>query len=169
VKWRPVRDKIGRVTERAHVQFVTRVREADADDATIPVEGDLLEKAKLGDSIELGDTRGRKRQLQILEAHRGECSCETDTTAYVVPGTRLSLRRKGRIVAKGAVGALPTLEQWIALRPGDTLDVVRGNEPGRDAVHDDEGGVLQLAFVSCALSEVFVGVRAGTALSSAAS
>jgi pyruvate kinase len=161
-KWRPLRDRIGRVTEPARVRFVTRVHEADAeDDATIPVEGELLLKARPGDSIALADTRGRKRLLRIVEARRGEYLCETDSTAYVVPGTQLSLRRKGRTVARGAVGALPTIEQWIALRPGDTLDVVRGEMPGRDAVHDDDGRVVRLPFVSCALPAVFAGVRAG--------
>ena len=139
------------------MRFVARVHEADVDDATIPVEGDLLAKAKPGDIVELADTRDRKRVLHVVEVRAGECLCETDTTAYVVPGTRLSLRRKGRIVAKGAVGALPAVEQWIALRPGDILDVVRGEMPGRDAVHDDDGRVLEPAFVSCALPEVFVG------------
>ena len=65
------------------------------------------------------------------------------------------------MIAKGTVGALPAVEQWIALRPGDTLDLVRGEMPGRDAVHDDDGRVLEPAFVSCALPEVFVGVRVG--------
>ena len=78
-----------------------------------------------------------------------------------MPGTRLSLRRKARIVAKGDVGALPTVEQWIALRPGDNFDLVRGEMPGRDAIHDDDGRVLEPAFVSCALPEVFAGVRVG--------
>jgi pyruvate kinase len=161
VKWRPVRDTIGRVTQVARVRFVARVHELDADDATIPVDGDLLKKAKPGDVIELADTRDRQRHLRVVEARTGECLCETDTTAYVVPGTRLSLRRKGRIVAKGAVGMLPATEQWIALRPGDSLDIVLGEAPGRDAVHDDDGAVLQPAVVSCALPEVFVGVRVG--------
>jgi len=160
-KWRPVRDTIGRVTVPARVRLVSRVHEADVDDETMPVEGDLLAKAKPGDTVELADTRGRKRLLRVIEARAGECLCETDTTAYVVPGTRLSLRRKGRIVAKGTVGALPATEQWIALRPGDTLDVVRGEAPGRDAIHDDDGHVLQPAFVSCGLAEVFLGVRVG--------
>jgi pyruvate kinase len=161
-KWRPARDKMGRVTEPARVRFVARMHDADVDDATIPVEGDLLTKAKPGDSVELTDTRGRRRRLRVVEVRRaGECLCETDTTAYVVPGTRLSLRRRTRLVAKGAVGTLPTVEQSIALRPGDTLDLMRGEIPGRDAVHDEDGHVLQPAFVSCALSEVFVGVRVG--------
>ena len=160
-KWRPLRDTIGRVTEPARVRFVARVHEGDVDDATIPVEGDLLKAAKAGDTIELVDTRRRERLLRVVASRAGECLCETDTTAYVVPGTRLALRRKARIVAKGAVGVLPTVEQWIALRRGDTLDVVRGEMPGRDAVHDDDGHVLEPAFVSCALPEVFTGVRVG--------
>jgi pyruvate kinase len=161
VKWRPLRDTIGRVTEPARVRFVARMHEGDAGDATIPVEGDLLAKAKPGDTVELVDTRRRKRLLRVVEVRAGECLCETATTAYVVPGIRLSLRRKGRIAAKGAVGALPAVERWIALRPGDFLDLVRGDMAGRDAVHDDDDRVLEPAFVSCALPEVFVGVRAG--------
>jgi len=160
-KWRPARDTLGLVTHPARVRFVARMHEGDVDDATISVEGDLLAKAKPGDSVELTDTRHRKRLLHVVAVRAGECLCETDTTAYVVPGTRLALRRKGRVVAKGAVGALPAVEQWIALRPGDLLDVVRGEMPGRDAVHDDDGHVLEPAFVSCPLPEVFLGVRVG--------
>ena len=159
-KWRPVRDSIGRVTEPARVRFVARVQEAHVDNETIPVEGNLLTKARPGDTVELTDARDRRRLLRVVEVHPGECLCETDTTAYVVPGTRLSLRRKARIVAKGTVGALPAVERWITLQPGDILDVVRGEMPGRDAVRD-EGRVLERAFVSCALPEVFLGVRVG--------
>jgi pyruvate kinase len=163
-KWRPQRNAIGRVTQLARVRFVGRMHEADGDDA-IPVKGDLLAKARPGDSIELEDARGRTRVLRVVKAKgTGECECETDTTAYVVPGTRLGLRRKRRIVATGVVGSLPTVEQWIWLRVGDRLDLVLGEAPGRDAMHDDEGGVLQPAFVSCALPEVFRCARAGEAI-----
>ena len=160
-KWRPQRNAIGRVTQLAQVRFVARVLEADLGDA-IAVRGDLLAKTRLGDTIELKDARGRERILRVIEVPgAGECVCETDTTAYVVPGTRLVLRRKRRIVARGAVGELPAVEQWIALRAGDRLDVVRGEMPGRDAIHDDEGRVLQPAVVSCALADVFEGAREG--------
>ena len=160
-KWRPGRDTLGRVTAPARVRLVARVDEADGNETTIPVAGALLTKAKPGDTVALTDARGRKRLLRVVEARAGECLCATDTTAYVVPGMHLALRRKSRVVAKGTVGALPGAEQWIALRPGDTLDLVRGEMPGRDAVHDDDGHLLQPAFVSCALPEVFVGVRVG--------
>jgi pyruvate kinase len=160
-KWRPVRDRLGRVAEPARVRFAARAHEAGLGETTLPVTGAVLTKAKPGDTIALTDARGRRRQLRVVEARAGECLCEADTTAYVVPGTALSLRRKSRLIAKGTVGALPAIEQWIALRPGDTLDVVHGEMPGRDAVHDDDGRVLQPAFVSCTLAAVFVGVRVG--------
>ncbi len=161
VKWRPRRDPIGLVTEPARVRFVTRMLETDADEPTIPVEDGFLAKAKAGDTIVLADTRNRKRVLRVVETRPGECACETDTTAYVVPGTQLALRRKGRAFATSRVGDLPTVENWIALRVGDMLDIVRGDLPGRDAVHDDDGQVLEPAVVSCALAEVFTGVRVG--------
>jgi pyruvate kinase len=78
-----------------------------------------------------------------------------------VPGTCLKLRREKASIAKGEVGALPTVEQWIALHAGDTLEVVHGEAAGRDATYDDDGRVTQRAFVSCALAEVFSGVRIG--------
>ena len=138
VKWRPTRDAFGRAIEYARVRLVSHFREGDADQAAIPVEGPLLAYAKTGDTIAFDDTRGRKRVLRVREARSGECLCDTDMTAYVVPGTALALRRKGRSIAKGKVGTLPPVEQRIELRAGDTLDIVRGEMPGRDAIHDDE-------------------------------
>ncbi len=98
VKWRPRRDAVGLVTEPARVRFVTRVHEADADEPTIQVEGGFLAKMKTGDTVALTDTRDRRRMLKVVEVEPGKCMCETDATAYVVPGTRLALRRKGRAV-----------------------------------------------------------------------
>ena len=160
-KWRPVRDRLGRVTAPARVRFGTPGREAVPGVTTIPAKGALLTKAKPGDTVEFTDARERRRELRVVGASAGEILCEAVTTAYVVPGTKLALRRKSRLVAKGVVGALPAVEQWIAILPGDTIDLVRGEKAGREAVCDDAGRVLQPAFVSCVLPEVFVAVRVG--------
>jgi pyruvate kinase len=161
VKWRPIRDAVGHVTEPARLRLVTRVHESDADEPMIPVEGALIANARAGDSIVFADTRDRKRVLEVREVRADECLCETDNTAYVVPGMPFTLQRKEQTIAKGKVGELPTVEQWISLRRGDALDVVRGETPGRDAVHDDNGNVTERAFVSCELAEVFAGARVG--------
>jgi pyruvate kinase len=160
-KWRPERDRLGKVVEPARVRFVSEVDEVEQDEPGIPVEGGIVAEAKVGDVIELTDTRGRERSLEVVVARKGECKCQTDFTAYVVSGTPLKLLRKGKTVAKGAIGSLPPAPQWIALRPGDLLDVVRGDEPGRDALLDEEGNVLEPAMVSCSLPEVFRSVRVG--------
>jgi pyruvate kinase len=161
VKWRPTRNALGQVTEPARVRLVAGSNQPDTKEPTIPVEAALLGKAKPGDTFVFTDARNRKRLLDVREVQPGECRCETDRTAYVVPGTSLTLQRERLPIAQGEVGALPTVERWIALRAGDTLDVVHGDAPGRDATHDDDGRVTEPAFVSCALAEVFSGVRAG--------
>jgi pyruvate kinase len=161
VKWRPTRNALGQVTERARVRLVAGSNQPDAKEATIPVEAALLGKAKPGDTFAFADARDRKRVLQVDEVHPGECLCETDRTAYVVPGTCLTLRREQAQIAQGEVGALPTVEQWIALCAGDNLEVVHGEAPGRGANYDDKGRVTEPAFVSCALAEVFSGVHIG--------
>jgi hypothetical protein len=94
-----------------------------------------------------------KRSLKVIEADGDACLCEGDATAYVVPGTVLSLRRKGKTVARAEVGELPPVEQAIPLEPGDRLDLVLGDAVERDAIHDDEGALLEPARVGCALAE----------------
>jgi pyruvate kinase len=159
VKWRPVRDKLGRVTEPARVRFG---RIAPADDQTvIPVQGALIEGAQAGDTIELTDTRDRVRVLTVVAVANGHVVCETDTTAYVVPGTHLELRRSGKRHAEDVVGPLPPSPQWLTLHPGDFLDVVRGETPGHDAQLDAEGEPVAPAVIGCPLAEVFVSVRVG--------
>jgi pyruvate kinase len=125
------------------------------------VSADLVASARAGDTIELTDTRGRKRVLGVVRQSSGECLCETDTTAYVAPGLPVVVRRRGETVIEGAIGDLPARDQWIELRPGDTLQVVRGDWPGCDGVHDDDGRLLTPPMVSCALGEMFEDVRAG--------
>src|SRR5262249_46787007 len=149
IKWRPTRNALGQVNECARVRLVAGSNEPVAKEPTIPVEAALLGKAKPGDTITFVDARDRKRVLDVCEARPGECLCETDRTAYVVPGTRLTLWRDGSSIAEGKVGALPTVEKSIVLRAGDILDVVHGDAPGRDAIRDDAGVITEPASVSC--------------------
>ena len=161
VKWRPKRDAIGCVVAPARIRFVSHAPDAEAEEANIPVDGGFIAQAQPGDEIVFTDARKRKRSLDVVAVDDGGCVCETSMTAYVVPGTRLTLQRRGKAVAEAQVGDLPAIEQWIGLHLGDTLEVVHGDEPGRDAIHDEDGRIVQAAFVSCAIREVFRAVRAG--------
>jgi pyruvate kinase len=161
VKWRPERNSLGQTVAPARVCFTLTPDEHESDAIVVPVRGELPRKARPGDSVQLVDARERKRSLEVVECDGDACLCEGDATAYVVPGTMLSLRRKGKTVARAEVGELPPVEQAIMLEPGDRLDLVLGQAVGRDAIHDDDGALLEPAVVGCALEEVFSSVRVG--------
>jgi pyruvate kinase len=162
VKWRPERDALGRVVEAARVRLVDdRIPPESWRQGAVPVGAALIEKARPDDTFAFEDARQRSRTLRVIEVQSGECLCETDKTAYVVPRTRLALRRDELPIAEGEIGMLPALEQWIPLRAGDVLEVAHGDAPGRGAIRDESGQVTEPAFISCALAEVFSSARAG--------
>lgn len=160
-KWRPRRNELGQAVAMARVCFASAQHEPVAGETVIPVQGGLAARARLGDSVHLEDARGRKRSLKVVDVTAGACVCEGDATTYVTAGTALELRRKGRRVARFEVDVLPPAEQAIVLTVGDRLDLLLGEAPGRDAVHDDAGAVVQPAALGCALPEVFASVRVG--------
>ncbi len=82
IKWRPPRDDFGRTIAPALVRFVKDSSEAAFAGNTVPVRGDLLAKARVGDLVELHDARGRARALEIIEASAESCLCQAIRTAY---------------------------------------------------------------------------------------
>ena len=161
VKWRPQRNAFGRTIAPALVRFVKAGSEAAHEGIIVPVQGDLLDKARGGDFVELHDARGRARTLEVIAVSADACLCQGVRTAYVIEGTRLHLRRKTKRIGKARVGVLPTMPQAVLLKPGDTLDVVRGDVLGRNAVFDDAGNLVEAARIACSLEEAFVSVREG--------
>jgi pyruvate kinase len=159
-KWRPHRDRLGKVIAPAEVRF--RMPSATAgDDPGIVLEGPVIAKARPGDTLVLTDTRERERVLTVTAVNGGDLMCESASTAYVIPGTAVALRRGQRTVARGRIGALPPSPQWITLRPGDALAIVLGEQPGHEMLHDEDGAVIEAATLSCPLPEVFQSVRVG--------
>ena len=161
VKWRPKRDATGHVTAPARVRLVARMNGPEPGACVVPISAELVAAAAIGDTFELIDARGRERILAVVGRSAGECACEAVDTAYVVPETRIALRRGDEPVAEGAVGELPRRAGAIELRAGDTLDLLRGDSPGRGAERGDDGRMLAPATISCALGQLFEGVRAG--------
>ncbi len=157
--WRPERDAFGRVVSPARVRLSSDTGAVGG--GAIPVIGDKLAKACAGDVIAFTDARGREREMRVAHCEGDEVHCEADTSAYVVPGTRFTIRRKRRLIGRVDVGALVPTPQAITLRPGDTLDVVRGESPGRSAAFDADGQCVAPAEVGCSLPEVFTSVRVG--------
>lgn len=158
-RWHPRRDALGQVVTPAVV--VLAAPGGAAPEGALPVDGPLARSAKPGDVLHFVDTRGRERDLVVREARRGVLTCTADATAFVVSGTELVLRRKGKRLSRGAIGALPPAPGVVTVVPGDVLDLALGDAPGRDALRGADGSVLEPARLACDLPEVFRSVRVG--------
>jgi pyruvate kinase len=164
---RPKRDPLGRVIAPRRIRFIPddalrRGRKA----AVIPVSRECVELAEPGDEIRLKDTRGKKRRLTVVDKDDKGLVLETYQGAYIATGSKLRLHRldAGEKLTY-RVGELPSIEQPILLRQGDTLILHRANVPGEPAKEDAEGNVLAAAHVACQQPEVFAFVMPGDPIS----
>jgi len=54
---------------------------------------------------------------------------------------------------------LPAIEQYITLKPGDKLLLLKDNIEGRPAEYNEDGKIINPAYVSCTLPEIFADVK----------
>ncbi len=170
LKWKPKRDLFGNVVAPARIWLYP---ESDASaspapaDASLPVNGDWLEKASSRDIIELADARGSTRNLQIVEQIGNGFWAESGQTTYITPGIELKLLRvpisghPRRVGRTGRVGALAPVPESIRLHIGDSLTLTRDPLPGKPAEYDAGGRLLRAASIACSLPEVFLSVQPG--------
>lgn len=170
VKWRPRRDAYGRVLAPARIwlgaEEGTSACPAPAD-ACLPIRGDWLAQAQVGDSIEFNDARGALRSLQLVGKVGDGFWAESRYTTYACSGLEIHLLRQPasgharRVGAPGWLGRLPPLAQTIRLRRGDRLILTGEEVPGMPAQFDAGGRLQRAASIGCTLPEVFAGVKPG--------
>jgi pyruvate kinase len=171
LKYRPHRDAYGHIVAPARI-FLTPAEEpqepAAPADASVPVPHSWLEKLGPRDRIRFKDARGATRSMEVTEADGKNRWAESTSTAYLVPGTMLEA-----VFAKSSpqagtklqttVGNLPSKEQPLILRRGDTLIIQRSSIPGRAAIFDRHGRLLSPALIGVAqpdfLDHVLVGEK----------
>jgi pyruvate kinase len=158
-KWKPVRNQLGQVVAPARVILVAGEMMAVPDPGTIPVQGNLLLSVRTGDRMRFVDVRGSRRRLVVVDKTDNGCVCEASATAYVTPGTVLTLHRGKRLLGKAPIAEFNALPQAIVLKPGDTLVLALGDGVGRDAIRNDAGEIVTPATLTCSLAEVFQSVR----------
>ncbi len=168
LKWRPTRDRFGRVTAPARIWLTAQERPVVAPtpaDGILPVPADWLDRLSAGDRIMFTDTRDASRELLVVTNAPGGCWCEAYRTAYVTPGLLLYHKRAAKNLRHPRpgvpVGYLPPQENAIILRQGDLLLLAKELVPGRQAILDSVGRVLSPAQISCTLPEVFGDISAG--------
>ncbi len=122
----PERDRAGVVTAPASCRL-----RLDGDlGSGLPVTDIPLAQVQSGDRLRLRDTRGRKRLLHIVTDDEGELMVVTRKSLQVVEGTRVTLRRKGRRIARGTIAGLPPEPLVIPIEPGAAILLVRPGSRG---------------------------------------
>jgi pyruvate kinase len=161
IRWKPARNELRQVTTPAFISFYTQANYPDGHTIAIPVKGSIFQHVQTGDLIEITDTRGRERTLQVVDVDESSCVCTNDRTGYVIQGTRLRLLRGKEILCEDEVGSLSDLEHCLSLSAGDDLLLTPAEVPGKPAVHNEDEVVYQPAQIGCSLQEVFVDARPG--------
>lgn len=154
----PTHNLRGEVLQKAQLRFVEDQGEgvtATTTPPTVPLSPSLLQKAQAGDRLAFEDARGRSRSLTLLQKDAAGCFAETDRTCYLETGATVRLLRDEQEIASGAIGLLPEVSPPILVRQGDWLLLTPDSIPGRNALLDRHGGVVERAQIGCTLPGVF--------------
>jgi len=161
LKFRPVRDQLGKVIHPAVIPISTNT---NFQDSALPVEETWFDHLKIDSNILLTDSRGKKRSLRIdtLDRDRFKATAHCDDTCYITTGTHLELIDTE--IQTCEVGDLPSVSQYIFLKPGDELKIHRSSDEGEPALYGDRGEVVNPAHISCTYPELFGVVRKGESI-----
>lgn len=160
---RPRRDATGKVMSARRILCLDEsVPWTGKKKAVLPLPAGCIERAEIGDTIELKDSRGRRRRMKVVDKSEHGFVAELYKTAYIETGARIRLKK---IVSgeqfRFRVGELPPVEQPILLRVGDTLIMHRRHERGAPAKIDKNDRIIEAAKVPVAPPEIIDQVSVG--------
>ncbi len=162
LKVRPKRNERGQVIRPARIWLYPENASCgmDAADANLQVDAAWLKQLASGDRIRLSDTRDSRRTWRIREVSNDGCWAETKKTTYVANGTVLHWQGK-QSKQDTTIGDLPPTESFILLRQGDVLIISGSDEPGRAAIHNDIGDLLNPGCINLPVPEIYRDSRPG--------
>ncbi|HEY7164606.1 MAG TPA: pyruvate kinase [Candidatus Binatia bacterium] len=168
LKWRPRRDRYGRVVQPAEIWLTATENPSGppkSAKACLCFSRDWLRDLKPEDTIRFTDSRGSRRLMRVKQISENGCLAECAKTAYVAEGTifkLVSTKDRQRVHARPTqVEKLPREPQAIRLKVGDRLALTSQDVPGRPAVYDTDGTLIEPPTIRVTLPEIFRDVRAG--------
>ena len=166
LKYRPRRDSYGHVTEPARIWLTPDAEPQSppsAVDACVPVSAEWLATVEAGERIRFTDARGARRFMTVTTAEGNNRWAEARRTAYLVPGLALERAPAGKRSngPSGKISTLPSTEQVLRLKQGDSLVLRRSLEPGHPARLNEKNEIIGLAEIGITLPEFFDCVRPG--------
>lgn len=161
IKIEPERNEKGQVVRNAVVRFVLPGHQPKPGIPEIPIEKVNYHLLKNNDSIYLRDSAERSRRMQITDVKKDYIEAETDKTIYLDSGIRIMFLRKSEIIDHANIGKLPSVEMQLTVFNGDDLIITPPGNPGRPAIRNDKGQILQPADISCTCPELFTSVNPG--------
>ena len=154
----PRRNNSGRVIEPALIRLSVSGEPSPRSGKTItdlPVDDvGWLQRRRIGDRIQLLDSRGASRRWEVTDVGEGYCIASTTQTTYVATGVEIaSPTTSGHDLV--LVGQLPETERAHRVHRGDHVILTRSLEP----VDPTAGGTTHA--IGCTLPEVFGSARVG--------
>ncbi len=153
VKLRPERDLRGVPVTPAVATLVAG--EGDGFATGLPVDRAWIDRRRVGDVVDMADTRGSHREWRVVETSPGHCRVEVWDTSYVETGAELSCA--GDATRVGRLGAVP---QYHLLRAGDAVVLTRDLTPVAPWHHGQAGQARIGCTFAEALRAATVGQRA---------
>ncbi len=161
VKWKPRRDRYGKVTAPARIWLTPLEHPEPAcahTDACLTMPGNWLARLRSGDRITFNDARDAWRSMEVTQPFGAGYLAESSQTSYLTSETALSVVRLRDLTR---IGALPPVQPAIVLKPGDLLILTNADTPGRAALRNVNGDILEPARIGVTLPQIFADARAG--------
>lgn len=164
IEFKVKRDAWGHITKPASAWLTPSDQQEIAVvevDGVLPLDRTFLACLRLGDVVEVDDSRGKTRQFIVTASFGASWLAHCDHHAFITEGAVCRLNRDDIEWAQGVVGQLPEVFLPIVLKAGDALILTRDKQPGEPAAYDDQGKLLRPAFIPCTLDAVFDAVETG--------
>lgn len=161
IKLKPVRDRLGVVTQPVRLALRARGSRVPVEGAsmTFEVAHAWLDRLKAGDVVKLVDSRQAKRRLTVLARHDAAL-LECQHTLYLIDGVRLRLCRRGRARHTTTLSGVPRTQTRLRLRRGEVVRLAgAGSSRGAKAAAGRTRAVL--ATIGCSLPAVLGQLRRG--------